>query len=258
MKTIDIIGAGIGGLTLAIALKRQGLGVRVFERAPQLRAVGAGINLACNAMQVYEQLGLRQNIEAAGHQCERMQVTDAEMRPLSEIDIRPFANRYSVSNVAIHRGALQRVLAAELQAEELLLDKELVQMESAQDLVQLHFADGTQIDSQCIIGADGIHSVVREQWFREGEIRSTDQLCWRGIANMSLPIPFGEQLTESWGRNGRFGFVQIDAQRTYWFAVMRKFCPTQKSKRKKKPMRKSIQFFPHLLFFQPTHKKGYI
>ncbi|MEO0726651.1 MAG: FAD-dependent monooxygenase [Bacteroidota bacterium] len=231
MKTIDIIGAGIGGLTLAIALKQQGLAVRVFERAPQLRAVGAGINLACNAMQVYEHLGLRQKIEAGGHQCERMQVTDAEMIPLSEIDIRPFARRYSVSNVAIHRGALQQVLAAELRAEELLLDKELVQMEPAQELVQLRFADGTQIGSQCVIGADGIHSAVREQWFREGEIRGTDQLCWRGLANMSLPIPFGEQLTESWGRNGRFGFVQIDAQRTYWFAVMRKLGTIKKRRR---------------------------
>ena len=221
MKTIDIIGAGIGGLTLAIALKQQGSQVRVFERAPQLRAVGAGINLACNAMQVYEQLGLREKIELAGHQCDRMQVTDAEMRPLSEIDIRPFSNRYSVSNVAIHRGALQQVLASTLEEDELHLGKQLVGVKQVGDTVQLSFADGTEINSSCVIGADGIHSQVRQKWFAEGEIRSTDQICWRGIADMPLPTPFQAQLTESWGRNGRFGFVQVDAQRTYWFAVIR-------------------------------------
>ncbi len=80
MKTIDIIGAGIGGLTLAIALKQKGLQVRVFEQAPGLKAVGAGINLACNAMQVYKHLGLRQKIERAGHLCDRMQVTQ-RLRP---------------------------------------------------------------------------------------------------------------------------------------------------------------------------------
>lgn len=222
MKAIDIIGAGIGGLTLAIALKQRGIPVRVFEQAPELRAVGAGINLACNAMQVYKALGLRSQLEAVGHLCQSMQVTDQHLHPLSNIDIQPFAQRFAVGNIAIHRAALQEVLAAQLSPDELHLGKKLVEMQESTAGVQLIFADATQLRSQCVVGADGIHSVVRQQWFKQGEIRQTHQICWRGVAAMPLPSPFQGQLTECWGSGGRFGFVQVDAQRTYWFAVMRK------------------------------------
>ena len=99
VKSVDIIGAGIGGLTLAIALKQRGIQVRVYEQAQELKAVGAGINLACNAMQVYDALGIRLDIEAAGHLCQRMQVTDQKLEPLSNIDIQPFSRRFSVNRL---------------------------------------------------------------------------------------------------------------------------------------------------------------
>ncbi len=222
MKTIDIIGAGIGGLTLAIALKQKGFAVRVFEQAPELRAVGAGINLACNAMQVYDGLGLRQAIEDAGHICHQMQVTDETLQSLSEIDITPFSKRFAVHNVAIHRAALQKTLRSYLSDDEVFLGKELKHIEHWGNITRLHFTDGTQYGSQCVVGADGIGSTVRRQWLGEGEIRSSDQLCWRGVAEFELPAPYGDQLTEAWGAAGRFGFVQVDAKRVYWFAVMRK------------------------------------
>lgn len=221
MKTIDIIGAGIGGLTLAIALKQKDFAVRVFEQAPELRAVGAGINLACNAMQIYDALGLRRAIEQAGHVCYRMQVTDQHLRQLSVVDIAPFTERFGVHNVAIHRADLQRLLRAQLSEEEVLLGKQLSKLDQRDNMVQLYFADGSQFGSRCVVGADGIGSTVRQQWLKDGQIRFSGQLCWRGVADFELPIPYLEQLTEAWGPNGRFGFVPIDAQRVYWFAVMR-------------------------------------
>lgn len=65
--SIDIIGAGIGGLTTAIALEQKGIETRIFEQAEQIKIVGAGIILANNAMQVYEKLGLRKIIEENGN-----------------------------------------------------------------------------------------------------------------------------------------------------------------------------------------------
>lgn len=221
MKTIDIIGAGIGGLTLAIALKQKGFAVRVFEQAPELKAVGAGINLACNAMQVYDSLGLRTAIEEAGHLCFRMQVTNAQLASLSEIDIQTFTERYAVHNVAIHRAALQRVLRSYLTDDEVFLGKQLLEIDDWGNVLRLHFSDGTQFGSQCVIGADGIGSTVRTQWIKDGSIRSSEQVCWRGIAPFQLPKPYWDQLTEAWGPQGRFGFVQVDAEHVYWFAVRR-------------------------------------
>ena len=220
MQTIDIIGGGIAGLTLAVALKQKGFRVRVFEQAPALRVVGAGINLACNAMQVYDYLGLRPKLEAVGHICQAMEVSDAQLRPLSTIDIRPFARRYGVQNVAIHRAALQSVLRAELNEEEVLLGKELQEIHQNGELLNLTFTDGTSYESNCLIGADGIHSVVRQQVLREGAPQPAGQMCWRGVTDFELPSPYDQQLTEAWGREGRFGFVKINAHQVYWFAVI--------------------------------------
>ncbi len=77
---IDIIGAGIGGLTTAIALEQKGIKTRIFEQAEQIKPVGAGIILANNAMQVYEKLGLRKVIEENGNPISSMNITKSKSK----------------------------------------------------------------------------------------------------------------------------------------------------------------------------------
>lgn len=220
-KTIDIIGGGIGGLSLALALQKEGIPFRVFEQSPQLKAVGAGINLACNAMQVYRKLGLQQEIEAAGHICQQMVVTDRQLQPLSVVDIKPFTRQLKVNNVAIHRANLQDILVNSLPSNSIHLDKALVGMQKQHDKIVLQFADGSHILSSCIVGADGLRSAVRKLWLGTGEVRDAHQWCWRGVAPTPLPAALQDQLTECWGNGRRIGFTQIDQERTYWFAVHR-------------------------------------
>lgn len=242
--TIDIIGGGIGGLSLAISLKQAGLSVRVFEQTAELRPVGAGINLACNAMQVYDRLGLRQKIEHAGHICRRMQVTDHQLSSLSVVDILPFEQKYGVQNVAIHRARLQDILLAELSEGELFLDKQLVAIQKAEgQQVNLAFKDGSTYTSECVIGADGIDSSVRKCWFNKGTIRPAQQSCWRGVTQLQLPAPYADQLTEAWGPGGRLGFVPIDSEQVYWFAVTDSF-PTADSMDKSDLLAQFVAFSP--------------
>lgn len=215
---IDIIGGGIGGLTTAIALMQKGIKTRVFERAKRFQPIGAGIILANNAMQVYEKLGLRREIERLGHPITSMNITDKDLNPLSKIRLKSFEKHYGVKSIAIHRGILQQLLVGTLDPKTILLDKELGQIKR-ENGYKLEFLDGTAFEARALIGADGLHSMVRRILFNENKIRSTKQICWRGIANVDLPEHYKAELNEAWGVGNRFGFVQIGPGKTYWYAL---------------------------------------
>jgi len=217
--TIDIIGAGIGGLTTAVALKRKGIDVRIYEQAPVLRPVGAGIILANNAMQVYKKLGLKQKIEQVGNALSRMSVTDASLQPISSMELKYFEEKYQVQNLAIHRGALQQVLVEELNQTTIELGHKMSKLTIDDDHLLVDFENGKQISPDYLIGADGIHSKVREGLFGKKPLRNAKQLCWRGVLDFDLPSEYQQEVFEAWGKGTRFGFVQIAPSKVYWFAV---------------------------------------
>jgi len=107
-ETINIIGAGIGGLTTALILKQRGLNVNIFESSAEIKPVGAGIILANNAMQVFQKLGIQANIENAGNKISFMKITDSQLKSLSVVSLSEYEQKYNVSNIAIHRGELQK------------------------------------------------------------------------------------------------------------------------------------------------------
>ena len=215
---IDIIGGGIGGLTLAIALHQKGMKFRVFEQAPSLDAVGAGIILANNAMQVYEKLGLRPQIEALGHPIAAMNIRDRDLKGISEMQLDQFERRFGVRNIAIHRGVLQQLLLSKIPQEFIYLGKQLVDIQQDNG-IELAFMDGSQHYSQAVVAVDGIYSTVRRCLFQENTIRKANQICWRGIMEFKLPDPFHRELNECWGLGDRFGFVQISKDKVYWYAL---------------------------------------
>ncbi len=191
---IDIIGAGIGGLSLALALEQKGFKVKLYEQAEELRPVGAGIILANNAMQVYEKLGLREVIEGSGNHISSMNITKADLSPISAIDLSHFENKYGVKNIAIHRGALQQILVDSLENTEIKLNHRLQKLEKNQNGYALTFQNEPVIQSSVVIGADGIHSKVREQIFPNNSIRDAKQVCWRGVTDFHLPAQYRHEL----------------------------------------------------------------
>ncbi len=215
---IDIIGAGIGGLTLAVALQQKHIKTNIFERAAEIQPVGAGIMLANNAMQVYDRLELKESIESLGRPIHTLNITDRDLRPISTIDLVPFEKQYGVRSIAIHRAALQQLLIGKVLPKQLHLGKELIQIKSGRP-TELEFSDGTKGLSSAIIGADGIHSTVRKMLFGENTIRQVGQICWRGVVPYQLPDQFRGGLFEPWVSGSRFGFVEIGSDQVYWFAV---------------------------------------
>ena len=220
---VDIIGAGIGGLTTAIALEQKGFSVRIFEQATALKPVGAGIILASNAMQVLDKLGFRVLIENNSTPVSSIQIAKGDLTPLSKIDLSFFEKKYNLSNRAIHRGQLQSLLLTQLKKTELFLGHELSSIHSNTNGQTLHFKNGKSIESSLLIGADGINSTVRklvfEQDATQDTIRKAGQICWRGIATIALPSMYNGTLIEAWGKTDRFGFVPLTDQRVYWYAL---------------------------------------
>jgi len=216
---IDIIGAGIGGLTTAIALEQKGFKTRIFEQTEKIKPIGAGIILANNAMQVYEKLGLRNVIEEYGNPISSMNITKSNLKPLSKIDLSYFEQKYNTKNIAIHRGKLQQILIDKLKSTEINLDHKLTTIVKSKNGYDLNFKNGKKIQSSTILGADGLNSVVRQKLFPNNSIRNTNQLCWRGVTEYKLPIKYRDELNEAWGKSSRFGFVKIAENQVYWYAL---------------------------------------
>lgn len=216
---IDIIGAGIGGLTTAIALQQKGMNANVFEQTSEIKPVGAGIMLANNAMQVYKKLGLKADIEKNGVPISSFNVTDAKLRPISKTNLTYFEKKYGVQNISIHRGKLQMFLASKLNTDTLKLGYKLDTIKRITEGFELKFENGITRQSEILIGADGINSIVRNQLFEPVQIRRMNQICWRGVTNYELPKQYQKEVNEAWSKEGRFGFVKIDSERVYWYAV---------------------------------------
>ncbi len=217
--TVDIIGAGIGGLTTAIALEKKGFKTRVFEQAESIKPVGAGIILANNAMQVFEKLGLREIIEENGNAISSLNITKATLKTLSTVDLSYFEKKFKAKNIAIHRGVLQQILIDQLSPSSLILNHKLNKITKNPNGYSLEFQNGKKNQSSILIAADGLNSVVRQNLFPNNTIRNAHQICWRGITEYNLPQKYQHELNEAWGKSERFGFVQIAKNKVYWYAL---------------------------------------
>lgn len=216
---IAIVGGGIGGLTAAIALAARGFRPRVYEAAPELRTVGAGIWVPPNAMQVLARLGLADAVAAKGSPIRIAEVRDARAGVLQRADLSYAVREFGHPTVAIHRGRLQRVLADHLPADAIHTGRACTGVEERDGRVLVRFADGDAAEAPLVIGADGLRSAVRRSIFPEIPLRYSGQTSWRGVATHSLPPELDGTGWEVWSAGARFGFSAIGHGEVYWYAT---------------------------------------
>ncbi len=212
--TYSIIGAGIGGLSTALAFESAGIDYQLFERAPVLKKVGAGIWLAPNALQVL------QDVQSEGNAINRISLCQADLTPISDNFQDSILKRFGYSTVAIHRAKLQQLLYDKIPDEKKFLGKSFESFGLHSDgKIDIHFTDNTMHQTDYLIGADGIHSNVRKQLFPNSQLRYSGQTCWRGVANIKLQQEFQLRGMELWGNQIRFGLSKLSDNAVYWFAV---------------------------------------
>lgn len=215
-----IIGGGIGGLTAAIALQRRGIAAHVYEAAPELRAVGAGIWVPVNALKVLDRLGVAQAVQAAGAALERADLRDYRGTALQSLDLRALERRYGFTTIAIHRARLHAALAAQLAEGTLHVGKASQQVEQDDRAARVQFADGSAVSGSAVLAADGVRSAVRRQLFPGARLRYSGQSSYRAVVRVALPPELAAGGQEIWGRGCRFGFSSIGGGEVYWYATL--------------------------------------
>jgi salicylate hydroxylase len=197
---VAVIGAGIGGLTAAVCLAAAGFGdVGVYERSDELHEIGAGIQLSPNGTRILHRLGLGDALGAVA-----VRPATGDMRrwedwsllstsPLGDVVVAEYGFPY----YHVHRADLHRVLAARVAPGVLRLGRRLVGFEvvaAAGGGVVLRFADGSSVTADVVVGADGIHSVVRQELLGAESPRFSGNSAWRGmvraerVADLRLPV----------------------------------------------------------------------
>lgn len=195
---IAIIGAGIGGLATAAALNQRGYEVQVYEQAPVLREVGAGIQMTPNATKVLKALGLEDRLRSVAFEPEAICGLDWKTGRLAfKTPLKGYCDEvYGAGYFQVHRADLHQMLADLLPEGVVKVSHRLVSLEETADGVALAFDNGVEVVADLVVGADGIHSVVRKTIFADATPSYTGNMCWRALVP-SVPADFRQVLPSS-------------------------------------------------------------
>lgn len=217
-KTAIIIGAGIGGLCTALALRKIGIEATVYERSGILGNVGAGLVVAANAIRSLRRIGLGDEAVAAGSKLHLTQIRASNGDILASTDMSSYESLFGAPTIAIHRAALHKVLMDALPASNIKLGAPCIRVEQDEEGVTAQFEDGSKARADFLVSADGVRSIIRRQLFPSIELRYSGYTAWRGAVTSRDEVALGIT-SETWGRGNRFGIIRMDADRIYWFAT---------------------------------------
>ena len=180
---ILVVGGGIGGLAAALAFQRQRAEVIVCEQSPKVSEIGAGIGLAPNAIKALRALGLEEKINAIAWASEFAVIRSwQDGRPISRAYQGDYRDKFGAPSLTAHRADLLGILAGALTTTDIRPGMRCVAVETRAGGAAARFADGSEIEADIVVGADGIHSKVRESLFGADAPRFTGCICWRGMA----------------------------------------------------------------------------
>jgi salicylate hydroxylase len=222
--SIAIIGGGIGGLTAAAVLLRAGFDVEVYEQARALSEVGAGLNIGPNASRILHRLGIGGELQQIGVKpvaFEQRRWDDGRLllrSPLGQAVETAFGAPY----YTFHRGDLHRALANALPAARVHLAYRFTHLVDHGDHVEAHFANGASVSADALIGADGIHSVVRDALLGPEKPRFTGCVAYRGLVPADRLTRLGLALTNQiWmGPGGQFVHYFVSAGKLVNFVAI--------------------------------------
>jgi FAD-dependent urate hydroxylase len=214
MKVI-IVGAGIGGLTAHLVCKRAGFEVEHYERQPQLGPAGAGIVLWSNGVKILLALGLGDGLRQIGHTLERVVTRTNQGEPLTEMPVGELERKLGAPVYPVSRTDLQSLLVDAVGPGALHLGAMCVRVEQTTASATAYFEDGRTATGDVVLGADGIHSAVRQAVAGEVAPRYTGMVNWVGLlANDDLqPEHTGSEFL---GEGKRCGLLPIAANRVYF------------------------------------------
>jgi 2-polyprenyl-6-methoxyphenol hydroxylase-like FAD-dependent oxidoreductase len=217
-----VVGAGIGGLTAAAALIRDGWSVRVYERRDSLEDItfGAGLGIYTNGIRALGQIGLADQVVQSGTSREHFDQRSWRGERIASWPVGEIAGRIGAPSIDLTRSALVGVLGQAVGADPLRLGTTCTGFEQDGDGVTVHFSDNATERCQLLVGCDGINSTVRTQLL--GPVKPSYQgyTAWRGLVNFhheAAPLHVFQQF---WGRGRRIAFYHVNEEGLlFWIAI---------------------------------------
>ncbi|MFC9286325.1 FAD-dependent monooxygenase [Streptomyces sp. NPDC057052] len=215
-----VIGAGIGGLTCAVALRRVGVDVEVYERATELREAGSGLSVMSNAVTALAGLGIDLGLDKRGRSVESFRIMDRRGRLIRDLPFGEACERAGARSFCLSRADLQESLLTEAGDCPVHLGATATGFDTAGPGVTVRFGDGRSASGDVLVGADGFHSAVRRHLVGPEQPRDCDHLFRLGIVPFRHPRLTEGAVRHYWGRGQRFGLIDIGHGRCYWWAAM--------------------------------------
>src|ERR1700743_2527935 len=219
---IAIIGAGMGGLATAATLRRVGINVTVYEQAQQFTRLGAGIQIGCNARKVLRKLGLEQRMRSGSFYPRSWNNRDWKTGDVKFDMIfgESAEAKFGAPYLLAHRGDLHAALASAVPDACVKLSHKLTGLDETGDGVKLTFANGATAVADAVVGADGVHSLVRDILFGQSPVNFTGRIAYRTTYPASLLN--GERIddcTKWWGEDRHIVIYYVKADRSEVYFV---------------------------------------
>jgi FAD-dependent urate hydroxylase len=216
--TAIVIGGGIAGLAVGVALKQAGIAVTVFERAPIISEVGAGLTVWSNGVIALDALGLKDRVLAESSVILESVAVTADSRLLSRVDLDKIGRRLGAPSICLSRGKLQAILLGALGSENVRTGRACVRTEQAGGRVRASFEDGTEAESDFLVAADGIQSGVRLRLHPESTVRRAGYISWRGLATRSDSggLPSGQDMVIC-ARGCQAAMLECGSEFLFWY-----------------------------------------
>ena len=216
MPTALIVGAGIGGLAAALALRRRGWDVRIFERASTPRELGFALALAPNALAALRELGVVEAVLRDGFTTRSIEIRRGDGALLKRIDFA--VDQGAVYSVVALRTVVHGSLLEAVGTDALVLDSAAAGFDITAEGVTLRLADGRRIDGDVLVGADGVASVIRRQLHpTEPDPRPSGFHAIRGVTSGGVDRLGGSSGVLFLGDGIEAGLARANADDVYWY-----------------------------------------
>jgi 6-hydroxynicotinate 3-monooxygenase len=220
--SVAIVGAGMGGLATAAALRRVGIDVMVYEQAAQFTRIGAGIQVGCNAMKVLRGLGLEARLRGQSFYPRSWNNRDWQTGAVKFDMIfgESAEAKFGAPYLLAHRGDLHAALASVVPDVSIKLGHKLVGLDETADGVRLTFANGTSVVADAAVGVDGVHSVVRDILFGVTPVNFTGRIAYRTTYPAALLGGEGiDDCTKWWGEDRHIVIYYVKPDRSEVYLV---------------------------------------